>query len=330
MDKITIIKPDDFHIHLRQGDDLVNYAKDSASQFARGIVMPNTIPPITTVEDVNNYRDTIKKAAPDFSPLMTFKILPNSDPETIEDLKKAGVLAGKYYPAGATTNSDDGVTNWRVMIPVLKEMARVGMILSIHGEIPGAFLLEREKDFLPVLMEIHNEIPELKIILEHVSSKEGIELIKSMPDNIRGTITLHHMVCTIQDVVNDINNKCMPIPKLPEDRDAIVEAAISGSNKFFFGSDSAPHKIEDKNCFKAKAGVYTAPVLLPKIVEIFDENSALDKLESFLSKTGADFYGLDYNKESITLVKETMEVPLELHGVKPFLAGQKISWSVKW
>lgn len=330
MKEITIIKPDDFHIHLRQGDELIHYAKDSAAQFKRGIVMPNTIPPVSTVEDVESYRAKIKEAAPDFIPLMTFKILPNTNPESILELKQAGVLAGKYYPAGATTNSEDGITNWKVMLPVLKEMERVGMILSIHGEIPGSFLLDREKDFLPILRDINRELPNLKIILEHVSSKEAVECIKDLPDNVVATITLHHLVCTIEDVVNDINNKCMPIPKLPVDRDAIRQAAFSGNKKFFFGSDSAPHKIVDKNCFKAKAGVYTSPVILPKLVELFDNAGALDKLEDFISKRGADFYGLEYNKESIVLQKSEMIVPLEIHGVKPFLAGQRISWSLKW
>lgn len=330
MKEITIIKPDDFHIHLRQGNELINYAKDSASQFKRGIIMPNTIPPVTTVEDVEAYRSKIKEAVPDFIPLMTFKILPKTDPESIEGLKKAGVIAGKYYPAGATTNSEDGITNWKVMLPVLKEMERVGMVLSIHGEIPEAFLLDREKDFLPILCEMNKELPSLKIVLEHVSSKESIEHINSLPDNIVGTITLHHLVCTIEDVVNDINNKCMPIPKLPADRDAIRHAAFSGNKKFFFGSDSAPHKIVDKNCFKAKAGVYTSPVLLPKLVELFDNANALNRLEDFISKRGAEFYGLDYNNEKITLQKSDFIVPLEVHGVKPFLAGQKIAWSIKW
>lgn len=329
MKEITIIKPDDFHIHVRQGEALANYVRDSANQFNRGIIMPNTVPPITSAKDINDYRNQILNAAPDFKPLMTFKILPDTKPEDIESLKAAGAVAGKYYPAGATTNSEDGITRWTMMLPVLKEMERLGIVLSIHGEIPESFILDREKDFLPVLIDIHKQLPKLKIVLEHVSCSEAIECIKTLPPNVRGTITLHHLVSTIQDVVNDSNNKCMPIPKLPKDRDALREAVFSGDENFFFGSDSAPHKIEDKDCFKAKAGVYTAPVLLPKLVELFDDNNALDKLEDFVARKGADFYGLENNKKTITLINDPYKVPLALHGVKPYLAGQTINWRLK-
>lgn len=329
MNEITIIKPDDFHIHLRQGEDLKYYATDSAKQFKRGIIMPNTIPPIVSTNDVESYRKHIKEFAPNFEPLMTFKILPSTKPEDIRPLYESGVLAGKYYPAGATTNSEDGIINWEIMKPVLKEMETIGLVLSIHGEIPDSFILDREKDFLPILMAMHKEFPGLKIILEHISSKESIELIKSLPNNIVGTITLHHLISTIEDVVNDTNNKCMPIPKLPIDRDVIREVVFSGNKKFFFGSDSAPHKLEGKLAFNAKAGVYTAPVLLPKLVELFDDFGVLDKLENFVSRFGAEFYGLEVNKEKITLVKKNMIVPEELHGVRPYLAGKTIGWSLK-
>ncbi|MGL1891088.1 MAG: dihydroorotase [Spirochaetaceae bacterium] len=329
MREITIIKPDDFHIHLRQGESLKNYARDSARQFKRGIIMPNITPPVTSVSDVNRYRSLIEEAAPGFEALMTFKILPKTNPEDIIHLQKAGVLAGKYYPAGATTNSEDGIVDWTIMIPVLKEMERVGMVLSIHGEVPESFILDREKDFLPILNDIHTTCPKLKIILEHVSSKDAVDFINSMPDNVVATVTLHHLLSTIQDAINDSNNKCMPIPKLPIDREAIKNVVFSGNNKFFFGSDSAPHKIETKNCFQASAGVYTSPVLLPKLVQLFTENGVIDKLESFTSKIGADFYGLPYNTETITLINRPMVVPTELNGVRPYLAGETLAWSIK-
>ncbi|QEN04947.1 dihydroorotase [Thiospirochaeta perfilievii] len=329
MKEITIIKPDDFHIHLRQGEDLKAYLKDSAKQFKRGIVMPNTIPPVVSVKDVEDYREFITALEPGFEPLMTFKILPNTNPNIIKELKDCGVLAGKYYPAGATTNSGDGLTDWTVMRPVLKEMERTGMILSIHGEVPDSFILDREKDFLPIIKDINREFPDLKIILEHVSSEAGINFIKSCPNNIAGTISLHHLLLTIEDVVNNINNKCMPIPKLPQDRLAIQKAAFSGEKKFFFGSDSAPHKRVDKITIKPKAGVYTAPVLLPKLVELFSNNGVLNLLENFTSKFGAEFYGLPINSETITLINKSMEVPEDINGVVPFLAGEKISWSLK-
>ncbi len=329
MKEITIIKPDDFHIHLRQGEDLQFYVSDSAKQFKRGIVMPNTIPPVITVQNVLEYRSFITGYAPDFEPLMTFKILPGTDPQDIVSLQNVGVMAGKYYPAGATTNSEDGITDWTIMRPVLKEMEKAGMVLSIHGEIPESFILDREKDFLPILIQMNREFPNLKIILEHISSKDAIECIKSLPPNVVGTISLHHLLSTIQDVIDDSNNKCMPTPKLPADRAAIRKAAFSGDRNFFFGSDSAPHKVKDKMILKAKAGVYTAPVLLPKLVELFEENSVLNRLEDFVSKIGADFYGLPYNTDTITLIKKTMTVPVDINGVRPYLAGTEITWSLK-
>lgn len=329
MREITIIKPDDLHIHIRQGEDLKSYVKDSAKQFKRGIIMPNTIPPIATVEDVERYRAEIISVVPDFEPLMTFKILPNTDPEEVRKLKEAGVMAGKFYPAGATTNSEDGISDWTVMRPVMKVMEEVGMVLSMHGEVPESFIMDREKDFLPILKAMSSEFPKLKIILEHVSSKEGVECVKSLPENVKGTITLHHLISTIEDVVNNSNNKCMPTPKLVEDREAIREAAFSGDENFFFGSDSAPHKKEGKFQLNAKAGVYTAPVLLPKLVELFDEFHVLEQLEGFINRRGAEFYDLPYNSETITLVESPMLVPEEMYGVIPYLAGETIKWSLK-
>lgn len=329
MREITIIKPDDMHIHIRQGEDLNFYVKDSAKQFKRGIIMPNTIPPVSTVNDVEDYRSQIESVVPDFEPLMTFKILPNTNPEEVRKLKNIGVMAGKFYPAGATTNSEDGITDWTIMRPVLKVMEEVGMVLSIHGEVPESFIMDREKDFLPILEAIHGEFPKLKIILEHISSKEGITCIKSLPENVKATITLHHLVSTVEDVINNSNNKCMPTPKLLDDRTAIRDAVFSGDKNFFFGSDSAPHKKEGKLQLNAKAGVYTAPVLLPKLVELLDEFNALDKLEDFVSRTGAEFYALPLNRETITLVEKSMTVPDEMYGVIPYLAGETIKWSIK-
>lgn len=331
VNEITIIKPDDMHVHLRQGEDLVNYARDTEKSFKRAIVMPNTLPPVTTPLDVENYRNEIIQAAPGLEPLMTFKILPSTRPEDIAPLKKAGVLAGKFYPAGATTNSEDGITvsNWKIMLPVMHEMAREGMVFSMHGEVPEAFILDREKAFLPILKEMTEEVPGLKIILEHVSSKEGVEAVLSLPDNVRATVTLHHLVSTLQDVLGDINNLCMPVIKLPEDREAIRKVVFEGNKKFFFGSDSAPHKKEFKNCAKAKAGAYTAPVLLGKLAELFEEAGVLDKLENFVSVFGAEFYELPQNSEKITLVKEDVVVPEEMWGVTPYLAGETVSWKIR-
>ncbi len=329
MNEITIIKPDDFHIHLRQGSDLEYYAKESEKQFKRGIIMPNTVPPIVTVNDVNRYRDEILKVTEGFEPLMTFKILPDSDPGIISELKQNKVIAGKYYPAGATTNSEDGITDWKIMKPVLKEMEKHAMVLSIHGEVPDSFLLNRERDFLPILDEIHRTFPKLRIVMEHVSCKESIDYINSAHDHVAGSISLHHLISTIEDVINDTSIKCMPIPKTPEDREAIRFAAFSGNRKFFFGSDSAPHKVEGKIGFNPKSGVYTAPVILPKLAELFYENGVLDKLENFVSVYGARFYKLPLNREHITVIKKPMIVPDEMYGVRPYLAGSEISWSLK-
>jgi len=329
MDKITIKCPDDFHIHLRQGEELINYAKESAKVFKRGVVMPNTIPPIISARQIIEYRKQILDCTTNFEPLMTFKIIPGLDPMEIKSLRDAGAIIGKYYPAGATTNSSDGVTHWKQMKDVLEEMQRLGIVLSIHGEVPDSFILNREKDFLPILDEIIKAFPGLKIVLEHISSREGIEYVKNAPDNVAGTITLHHLIHTVEDVIRDGNNKCMPIPKLIEDRDSIRVAAFSGSPKFFFGSDSAPHLQSEKDNATGKFGVYSAPVLLPKLVEIFENFGVLNKLENFVSKYGADFYGLPHNKGSITLEKRGFTVPLNTYGVKPFLSGEFISWSIE-
>jgi dihydroorotase len=329
MDKLTIKCPDDFHIHLRQGEELKNYARETARFFKRGVVMPNTIPPIISARQVIEYREQILGCTNNFEPLMTFKIIPGLDAMEVSSLKEAGAIIGKYYPAGATTNSSDGVTHWHQIKGVLGEMEKLGLVLSIHGEVPDSFILNREKDFLPILEEIVKAFPRLKIVLEHISSKEGIEYVKNAPENVAGTITLHHLIHTVEDVLRDGNNKCMPTPKLREDRDSIQATAFSGNPKFFFGSDSAPHLQRDKDNAIGKFGVYSAPVLLPKLVELFENFGVLDKLENFLSKFGADFYGLPYNNGSITLVKRGFTVPLNICGVKPFLAGEFISWSIE-
>lgn len=330
LEKIEIIKPDDFHIHLRQKDILKSSLQDCNRFFSRALVMPNTIPPIASVESMNRYEKEIRENSKNFTPLMTFKLLKSLNPDDIRQLKSAGALAGKLYPAGSTTNSSDGIKNWKEIRNLLKVMSDIGLVLSIHGEDPSAFSLDRERLFIPQIMEIACEFPQLKIVFEHLSSKEGIKAVEEGPENIYGTITVQHLLLTLDDIIGgslEPHNFCKPVLKRPEDRDSIQRVVLEGNKKFFFGSDSAPHIISNKECRSGSAGCYTSPVALPLLVEFFDERGKLNLLENFVSRFGADFYGLPYNNEKITLVKKSWTVPDDYSGIKPIFSGVELNWN---
>ncbi|MDA3809498.1 MAG: dihydroorotase [Spirochaetaceae bacterium] len=329
MKKIEIIKPDDFHIHLRQGEILKSSVRDCSPYFSRVLVMPNTIPPIASVRTLKSYEKEIRNLPGKMIPLMTFKLLKSLKTDEIKAMKNAGAVAGKFYPAGSTTNSDDGITNWREIKDLLSIMSELGLILSIHGEDPLVFSLEREKAFIPQILEIAREFPQLKIVFEHLSSKEGVEAVEKGSDNLAGTITVQHLLMTLDDVIGgslDPHSFCKPVLKGPEDKKAIQRVVLDGNCKFFFGSDSAPHTIGNKE--KGSAGCYTSPIALPLLVQFFDESNKLDLLENFVSRYGADFYGLPYNKEKITLVNKNWIVPDEYSGIKPIFSGKKINWDI--
>lgn len=331
MNLIEITKPDDFHVHLRQGELLKMSINHCSQSFSRALVMPNTIPPLASVETINSYRDEMKDLAPGFTPLMTFKLLKSLQKKDIPEIKNGGAVAGKFYPAGSTTNSSDGIKNWREISGLLNCMSENKLVLCIHGEDPSVFSLDREKVFIPQILEIAGKFPQLKIVFEHLSSKEGVEAVENGPDNLYGTITVQHLLLTLDDIIGgslDPHCFCKPVLKTPEDRRAIERVVLESNKKFFFGSDSAPHLITNKESSKGSAGCYTSPVALPLLADFFDRHDKMELLERFVSRYGADFYGLKYNSEKIRLIKEGWKVPEEYSGVRPLFAGKEISWKI--
>lgn len=334
-DALTMRMPDDFHVHLRQDAGLAHFARATAAMFGRALVMPNTLPPVTTSVDVERYRREILNAVGDypyFAPLMSFKLTdPGRQAAEIPALQGSGVVTGKFYPRGATTHSEDGITDFRELYPVFEAMQAEGIVLSVHAEDPGAFILEREREFLPVIRQVSRDFPKLKIIVEHVSSAEGVEAVLSLPETVGATITLHHLMLTLDDLLGGKLQPhlfCKPVVKRPADREALREAIRSGNSKFFFGSDSAPHPRSDKEGAECGAGVYTAPVALPALVLLFESLGMIERLEDFVSGFGADFYGLPRSSDTITLVHTPWTVPEEANGVVPFLAGQTLPWQL--
>ncbi|MBI4239576.1 dihydroorotase [Candidatus Uhrbacteria bacterium] len=333
--QLEIRKPDDFHLHLRDGDMLANVLPLSAAQFARATVMPNLSPKILTAADVESYRarilSNLKGEA--FEPLMTLYVNDNTTPEMIAEAKKIGTVAGKVYPKNMTTGSDDGVSDFNRLYPVVEAMQECGMLLLLHGEdpTPNVFCLKREELFLPILKKSVADFPRLNIVFEHVSSAAAVSLISELPDTVAATITVHHLILTLDDVIGGMlktHHFCKPIAKTPKDRNALLMAALSGNPKFFFGSDSAPHAQKKKEASSGMAGIFTAPVALPLLADLFEQNNALEKLESFVSQFGAECYGLPLSQEKLVLEKKEWTVPLEYGGVVPFKAGETLNWHV--
>jgi dihydroorotase len=314
----TITAPDDWHSHLRQDAQGEDYARDAyQGGFDRVLAMPNTIPPLTTGKQINDYISRLEGAAPGLKLVVPFKILEKMTKREIRALKKAGVICGKYYPAGATTNSEDGASSFKSLYPVFEVMQEEGMLLLMHGEVPSAFSPDREAAFIPLLEDAHRTFPALRMILEHVSSKSGIQAVKDLGENVRGTLTIHHLLFTLDDVIGgnlDPHFFCKPILKSPEDRREIQKAALESQGKFFFGSDSAPHIIAHKERYLGSPGIYSMPVTLPLLAEFFIRHGKQDRLEAFVSHYGADFYGLPRNPGTVTLVKENWTIPEEYHG----------------
>ncbi len=330
---ITIISPDDFHVHLRQNRILRLVGPFTAGQFARALVMPNTDPPILTAEDVVRYRAEILDACGDrFVPLMTIYLTSGTTREVIRKAKIAGVIAGKWYPKGVTTGSTAGAENVRELYPALGEMQEQNMVLSIHGQKPGNIdSFAREEKFLPILEQIAKDFPRLKVVMEHLSTKAAIDRVLQLGNNIAATITVHHMILTRNDFMDGVlqpHNFCIPPAQRAEDRNALIDAATSGNPKFIFGSDSAPHLLSSKECKRGKGGIFTAPVALPLLTQIFEKCNVLDKLGCFVSKFGANFYSLPQNTGTINLVKEDWTVPEEYEGIAIFRAGKTLHWRV--
>ena len=331
---LTIRRPDDWHVHLRDGEMLKAMAPYTARQFARAIVMPNLVPPITSVEAANAYRDRIAAAAgPGFTPLMTCYLTDETSPEEIaRGFELRAWIAAKLYPAGATTNSASGVTDVRNIYPVLKRMQAIGMVLCVHGEVtdPDVDVFDREAVFIERVLEpLTRDFPALKIVLEHITTIQAVEFVKAMGPNVAATVTPQHLLLNRNAIFAGglrPHVYCLPVAKREEQRLAVRKAATSGSAKFFLGTDSAPHTREAKESACGCAGIFNAPFALESYAGVFEEEHALDKFEAFASVSGPNFYGLPLNDATVSLEKAEVEVPAEIAGVVPFHAGETLRW----
>ena len=340
---LRLTQPDDWHLHLRDGETLSTTVPHSSRTFARAIVMPNLKPPVTTVEQALAYRQRIISHIPEgrsFEPLMTLYLTEKLDPEEVQRAyDEQCVHAIKFYPAGATTNSESGVAELECVYPAIEEMAELGLPLLIHGEVTDEHvdIFDRERVFIDnVLSPLTQKFPKLKIVLEHITTKEAVDFVNSQGDNVAATLTPHHLMLDRNDLlVGGVKPHyyCLPILKRSSHRRALIEAATSGSPKFFLGTDSAPHAIETKETSCGCAGIYSAHAALEFYAEIFEAANALDKLEGFASFFGADFYKLPRNSAQITLSKNPLSVPAEyIFGdstVIPMRAGETVSWSIE-
>lgn len=342
MQQLTLRRPDDWHIHLRDGDYLSRTVGDCAKQFARAIIMPNLVPPVKNAEQAAGYRDRILAQVPEglsFEPLMVLYLTDNTQPQDIIDAHKTGfVKAAKLYPAGATTNSDSGVTDISKLDDVLQAMQDVGMPLLVHGEVTDSHIdiFDREAEFIErTLYPLIAQFPRLKVVLEHITTANAVEFVMNAPDNVAATITAHHLLYNRNDMlVGGIRPHffCLPILKRNIHQQALLKAATSGNPRFFLGTDSAPHAVHKKEHSCGCAGCYTAYSAIELYAEAFEAAGALDKLEDFASVFGPRYYGLPLNEAFITLEKSTWSLPEQLDFgpdlIKPLRAGEQISWRI--
>ena len=340
MKTLNIIKPDDWHLHLREGQILEAVLPATVNSFRRAIVMPNLVPPVTDVDMAMSYRQDILNACPgdcDFEPLMTLYLTDRTSPA---DVKAAAdnpyVHAFKLYPAGATTNSAAGVTSLPDLMPTLEAMVEYQVPLLIHGEVTDieVDVFDREAAFIDhVLSPLLQAVPGLKVVFEHLTTQQGVEFVLDAGENVAATLTAHHLLMNRNAMFNKgirPHHYCLPVLKRETHRQALVSAAVSGNGKFFLGTDSAPHDRARKESSCGCAGMYSAPVALELYAQIFEDNDALDKLEAFASINGARFYGLSVNSEKITLIKENWQVPSLIKAgneeIVPLCAGEILHW----
>jgi len=342
MHSLTITRPDDWHLHLRDGGALKAVLPDTARQFARAIVMPNLRPPVTTTALAIEYRERILNALPvgaNFEPLMTLYLTDNTTAEEIERAKASGIVHGvKLYPAGATTNSDSGVTNLGHCVKALEAMEKVGMPLLAHAEVTDSDVdvFDRERVFIERnMIPLLKKFPNLKVVFEHITTQDAADFVTQASSNVAATVTAHHLLMNRNDMFKggiQPHHYCLPILKREEHRVALVKAATSGNPKFFLGTDSAPHAKHTKEAACGCAGMYTAHTAMELYAEAFELAGALDKLEGFASFYGADFYGLPRNTEQITLVRESWKVPASLpyegDVLVPLRADQMLNWKM--
>ncbi len=338
---ITITRPDDWHVHLRDGIALQTTVPHTATQFARAIIMPNLKPPVTTAELALQYKARITSAIPEglkFEPLMTLYLTDLTNPQEILRAKDAGVVALKLYPAGATTNSDAGVTDIRKTYKTLEAMQKAGLLLLVHGEVtsPEIDLFDREAVFIDQqLIPLRKDFPELKIVMEHITTKEAAQYVASEGSNLGATITAQHLLYNRNAIFTGgvrPHYYCLPVLKRETHRLALLEAATSGNPRFFLGTDSAPHAAHLKEHAVGCAGCYTAHAAMELYAAAFDSVGKMDKLEGFASHFGADFYGLPRNTDTITLKRETWTAPESFPfgdaQLKPLAGGEELAWRV--
>lgn len=340
---ISLIRPDDWHLHLRDGEALRTTVPHSAQQFARAIIMPNLKPPVTTLQAARDYHQRILDAVPagsDFQPLMTLYLTDTVAVEEVTTAWESGLVrAVKYYPAGATTNAESGVTAIDKVTPILEAMQALGMPLLIHGEVTDTDvdIFDREQVFIDrVLAPLTERFPKLKIVLEHITTREAVQFVADQGDRLAATITVHHLLYNRNHLLAGGVRPhffCLPILKRDSHQQSLIEAATSGSGKYFLGTDSAPHARHDKESACGCAGIYSAPAALQLYAEVFDRCDALDKLEGFASCHGADFYGLPRNRETITLERRSWKMPAEFalagEHVVPICAGEELAWQLQ-
>ena len=341
-DSLTLIRPDDWHIHFRDGEAMRSVVPDTARVFGRAIVMPNLKPPILSAADAGAYRARLLQAAAGsgFEPLMVLYLTDNTSPDMVREAKDSGhVHAFKYYPAGATTNSDSGVTELRKAYPAIAAMERLGMPLLLHGEVTDADVdvFDREARFIERhLQRLLADFPGLKVVLEHITTRQAAEFVAAGPARLAATVTVHHLLYNRNAIFQGgirPHMYCLPILKREPHRQALLKAAVSGSPKFFLGTDSAPHPLHAKETSCGCAGIYTAHAAIELYAEAFEDAGALDRLEGFASCFGPDFYGLPRNTDTITLVRKPWLVPesrdLGPDKLQPLRAGESIRWQVR-
>ncbi|VAW95746.1 Dihydroorotase [hydrothermal vent metagenome] len=343
MVSLTITQPDDWHLHVRDGEALTDIMAETTRCFSRAIIMPNLKPPVTTTQQAKAYRQRILNAIPndcDFTPLMTLYLTDQTKPDEISKARESGfVQAVKYYPAGATTNSDSGVTDIKKTYPALQALSDHNMPLLIHGEVtdPDSDIFEREAIFIEqVLKFIIQDFPDLKIVFEHITTKQAVDFVLAQSDNIAATITPHHLLYNRNAMFKGgirPHYYCLPVLKHEQHRLALNNAATSGNPKFFLGTDSAPHAVAKKESSCGCAGIYNAPVAIELYATIFEQAGQLDRLEGFASLYGPKFYNLPVNVQKLTLEKESWTVPnqksLANETIIPLCSGEQLDWKIK-
>lgn len=332
METISLQSPYDMHLHLRDGVMLQNVAKYTARYFSGALIMPNLNPPIDSVELALAYKERIQKASlgEDFTPFMSLYLTEKLEKSDLKRAKQVGINFLKLYPKGTTTGSQNGVSSVLddKIFQILEVAQDLGMFLSIHGESCG-FSLEREVEFHPVFKELAESFPHLKIFFEHLSDRRSIALVEKY-DNLFATLTLHHITLNLDAVIGGGLNPhyfCKPTLKTPKDTQALAQVALSAHSKFSFGSDSAPHLRAHKECIKGAAGIFSAPVAILGLAELFDRHGKLENLQHFLSENAQKIYGLPKSNKTLKLIKATTQIPQEIGGIVPIFAGESLSWS---